>query len=217
MPSWFVVIRRSWEACEPFSLGYFVGSTSTPNRFYDPRQPHPWPVTIDPRNPAVAEACRVLASCPVCDSAVAVRFDEKHWIMSHICDNVRCALAGSLPIYTIDDDVYRHAPTVLVGTVNKLAQLAQTAASRRCSAKRRVDACHTATRLIRGFARLRVAKASGRGCRQGYQCCGWRSPTSCTCSTRALARSMDCTRAYCRLSVPGWATLRSRSLVLLRR
>jgi hypothetical protein len=128
------------EACEPFTLGYFVGSTSTPNRFYDPHRPHPWPVTVDPRNPATAEGCRVLASCPICDSAVAVRFDEKRWVMSHVCDNARCALAGSLPIYTVDDDVYRHAPTVLVGTVDKLAQLAQNSrfktllgqAARRC-------------------------------------------------------------------------------------
>jgi hypothetical protein len=112
-------------ACEPFSLGYFVGSTSTPNRFYDPRRPHPWPVTTDPYDPAVAEACRVLASCPACDSTIAVRFDDKRWVMTHVCDNRECALGGPLPIYTVDDDVYRHAPTVLVGTVDKLAQLAQ--------------------------------------------------------------------------------------------
>jgi hypothetical protein len=129
-------------ACEPFSLGYFVGSTSTPNRFYDPHRPHPWPVTTDPRDPAVAEACRVLASCPACDSAVAVRFDDKRWVMTHACDNPECALGGPLPIYTIDDDVYRHAPAVLVGTVDKLAQLAQNTrfktllgqAARRCAA-----------------------------------------------------------------------------------
>jgi len=128
------------KACEPFSLGYFVGSTSTPNRFYDPRRPHAWPVTVDPRDPAVAEGCRVLASCPACDSPIAVRFDDKRWVMSHICDNAQCALAGSLPIYTVDDDIYRHAPTVLVGTVDKLAQLAQNSrfktllgqAARRC-------------------------------------------------------------------------------------
>lgn len=128
-------------ACEPFSLGYFVGSTSTPNRFYDPHRPHPWPVTTDPRDPAVAEACRVLASCPVCDSPVAVRFDDKRWVMTHTCDNSKCALGGPLPIYTVDNDVYRHPPTVLVGTVDKLAQLAQNTrfktllgqAARRCA------------------------------------------------------------------------------------
>jgi hypothetical protein len=130
------------KACEPFSLGYFVGSTSTPNRFYDPRRPHPWPVTTDPHDPAVAEACRVLANCPACDSAVAVRFDDKRWVMTHVCDNRECALGGPLPIYTVDDDVYRHAPAVLVGTVDKLAQLAQNTrfktllgqAARRCAA-----------------------------------------------------------------------------------
>lgn len=127
---------------EPFSLGYFVGSTSTPNRFFDPRRSHSWPVTVDPRNPKVAEDCRVLATCPVCDFPVAVRFDESRWIMTHTCDNANCALAGPLPVYTIDDDIYRHAPTVLVGTVDKLAQLAHATrfktllgqAVRRCAA-----------------------------------------------------------------------------------
>ena len=73
----------------------------------------------------------MLEHCPCCDPRgtgprLVVRFDEPTWSMQHICTNASCRLSGVLPVWVVDDDVYRRAPSVLVGTVDRLAQIAQT-------------------------------------------------------------------------------------------
>lgn len=113
---------------EPFSVGYYVGQGNTPNtiRLPDDRFYNGW----DPEEPANQESCRVLSVCPVCRApdAPAIRFDRNTHTMVHECLNPRCDLHGEpLPIYVVDDDIYRRAPTVIVGTVDKLAQLGQNA------------------------------------------------------------------------------------------
>lgn len=52
-----------------------------------------------------------------------MNFDEPSWTMQHVCTSPGCPAAGPLEVYVIDDDIYRHTPSVLVGTVDKLAQL----------------------------------------------------------------------------------------------
>jgi hypothetical protein len=54
---------------------------------------------------------------------LTMNFDERSWTMQHVCTAPGCPAAGALDIYVIDDDIYRHTPSVLVGTVDKLAQL----------------------------------------------------------------------------------------------
>lgn len=116
-------------AGDPFGVGFFVGSTNTPNRIYPADSP--FARGQDPADPALAERCRVLEHCPCCDPhgtlrRLTVRFDESTWSMQHICTNTSCRLSGVLPVWVVDDDVYRLAPSVLVGTVDRLAQIAQT-------------------------------------------------------------------------------------------
>lgn len=110
---------------DPFGLGYFVGGTNTPNRLYG--SDSPWGRDVDPAAPETGERCRVLATCPVCEHPLAMHFDEPTWTMQHVCTNGACDIAGVLPVWGIDDDIYRHAPSVLVGTVDKLAQIGQAA------------------------------------------------------------------------------------------
>lgn len=50
-------------------------------------------------------------------------FDQPSWTMRHVCTSPGCPAAGALDVYVIDDDIYRRTPSVLVGTVDKLAQL----------------------------------------------------------------------------------------------
>jgi len=57
------------------------------------------------------------------EQRLAVNFDEPSWTMHHICTSPGCPAAGPLEVYVIDDDIYRRTPSVLVGTVDKLAQL----------------------------------------------------------------------------------------------
>jgi Helicase conserved C-terminal domain len=108
---------------EPFGLGYFIGSGNTPNRVMLPSDKYydGW----DPFNRRNAESCRVLERCPACGTKPTVSFDPDTYTMEHRCPNGSCDLGGDerLPVYVIDDDIYRRAPSVLVGTVDKLAQL----------------------------------------------------------------------------------------------
>ncbi len=123
-------VRRShpqMAAGDPLGVGFFVGSGNTPNRIYEASSA--WSNGIDPSDPALAARCRVLEHCPVCDptrtgNPVLVQFNTTRWVMEHLCTNAACPAVGALPIWTIDDDIYRNAPAVLVGTVDKLAQLA---------------------------------------------------------------------------------------------
>jgi hypothetical protein len=118
----------SLAAADPFGVGFFVGSGNTPNRIYDLNSAYG--NGMDPTGPELAEKCRVLEFCPVCDphrtgNRVVVVFNRSRWSMEHLCTNGSCPAHGALPVWTIDDDIYRNAPSVLVGTVDKLAQLAQ--------------------------------------------------------------------------------------------
>jgi hypothetical protein len=115
-------------AGDPFGVGFFVGSTNTPNRIYPADSQYAR--GQNPTDPALAERCRVLEHCPCCDPhgiglRLVVRFDEPTWSMQHVCTNTSCRLSGVLPVWVVDDDVYRRAPSVLVGTVDRLAQIAQ--------------------------------------------------------------------------------------------
>ncbi|MDQ1304702.1 MAG: hypothetical protein QG671_529 [Actinomycetota bacterium] len=110
---------------DPFGVGYFVGGTNTPNRLQAPDPTNPYYRGQDPHSAATAEACRILADCPLCRQPLEVGFDELSWTMQHRCRNASCRMTGVLPVWGIDDEIYRHAPAVLVGTVDKLAQLGQ--------------------------------------------------------------------------------------------
>ena len=57
------------------------------------------------------------------EQRLAMNFDEPGWTMQHVCTSPGCPAGGPLEVYVIDDDIYRRTPSVLVGTVDKLAQL----------------------------------------------------------------------------------------------
>lgn len=108
---------------DPFGIGYFVGGGNTPNQLQRPDPTNPYYRGLDPTDPSTAEACRVLDNCPICGQRPEMSFDEPTWTMRHICRTAGCGIAGVLPVWGIDDEIYRHAPAVLVGTVDKLALL----------------------------------------------------------------------------------------------
>jgi len=108
---------------EPFGVGYYTGSGNTPNtislpgdRFYSG-----W----DPSDPNRLEGCRVVEMCPACRKPPPIRFDAVTHTLLHECRTQGCPLEGPLPVWVIDDDIYRHLPSVIVGTVDKLAQIGQ--------------------------------------------------------------------------------------------
>lgn len=104
----------------PFSVGYYVGESTTPNSISDElhRKLNAAPV---PR-----EWQRVFR-CPSCGRRdIGLRYISDLRLVEHYCLSPGCNTQGArLPIYIIDADLYRYLPTVIVSTVDKLAQLGQ--------------------------------------------------------------------------------------------
>jgi hypothetical protein len=63
--------------------------------------------------------------CPACRTAtVTVDFDPKAVRLIHRCTASGCRFSGGeLPVYIVDNEIYRFLPAVIVGTIDKLAGL----------------------------------------------------------------------------------------------
>ena len=95
------------------SIGMWVGMRSTANRVKDARSDQ------DKRS-------QVIKKCPCCGERL-VWPDEPDTYKAQ-CENTEggCDLAGNhLPLWTVDDDIYRELPSLLVGTIDKFAQIAR--------------------------------------------------------------------------------------------
>ena len=124
------IIRREEEiGGEPFSLGFFVGDGSTPNAL-DPDAE----VTAQwyPYSQAKIEKAKIIDQCPFCrEENVSIGLDETLWRLEHRCGNADCIWKESaLPLYVVDQEIYRFLPTVVVGTLDKAAGIARQAAMR---------------------------------------------------------------------------------------
>jgi hypothetical protein len=103
----------------PFSIGLWVGSDATPNRYADAEE------SLRTGNSELASP-RQLVRCPQCKSLLEWRANPAHQRIEVYCPTVECTLGADreyLPVWTVDDDVYRETPTLLIGTVDKFAQI----------------------------------------------------------------------------------------------
>lgn len=122
------VVRRRHPRLENgnrFSVGYYVGKNNTPNDIA--KEGSNWKDGFDPFEERNTESCRVLEECPACDSdgKPAVGYNQNTLTMEHRCVNPDCIFSKErLPVFVVDSEIYRWAPSVLVGTVDKLAMLA---------------------------------------------------------------------------------------------
>jgi hypothetical protein len=121
--------RLAGAGVDPFAAGYFVGKAGSPNQIVPPSHSYANPddrVTWSKANDAVArQDWKRVARCPSCRSeTVEVDFDTKHVRLLHRCTNTACAFEGGvLPLYIVDNDLFRYLPAVVVGTIDKLAGL----------------------------------------------------------------------------------------------
>ncbi|EJB5292126.1 helicase [Vibrio cholerae] len=111
-----------------FSLGFFVGNGATPNSI--PVDAEPGQPDID--DPGMPSKYQVLDSCPYChDKTIEMDFDRASWRLYHKCTSASCITQGEpLPIYVVDDEIYRFLPTVVVGTLDKAASVSMQTAMR---------------------------------------------------------------------------------------
>lgn len=106
----------------PFGIGLWVGGEATPNKLSELSVP-------DKRQKAMQ-----LVRCPVCGA-------ENPWNKTNNDLEVRCKADGCAfngerqPIYTIDEQVYEHRPSLIIGTIDKFAQIVRKAETTRLFGK----------------------------------------------------------------------------------
>ncbi|MGA2084554.1 MAG: helicase-related protein [Terracidiphilus sp.] len=111
-----------------FSIGYFVGEGGSPNEIANPqlaKRVSPeieasWAKANDPRE---RQEWKRVIYCPACRTkSVRIDFDPSTVRVLHVCSNPSCAFpSGHLPVIVVDNEIYRYLPTVIVGTIDKLA------------------------------------------------------------------------------------------------
>lgn len=121
--------RLSGAGVDPFAVGYFVGKAGSPNELVVPRRgggaPDEQAVWSKANDAAARQDWKRVARCPSCRTAtVVVDFDVNLVRVLHRCTNEGCAFrGGTLPVYVVDNDAFRYLPSVIVGTIDKLAGL----------------------------------------------------------------------------------------------
>ncbi len=104
---------------EEFSLGYFIGDNSTPNRMGRDRV-----IRYRGMSQSEMDEERILDICPFCGQPnVHLKFDEESYRLMHFCGNPECPSDHALPIYMVDTEIYRYLPSTIISTVDKLAIL----------------------------------------------------------------------------------------------
>lgn len=105
---------------DPISLGYFVGKGSTPNQLR--AEDGEWSFTRLENDPTLRDKLLLVSDCPACRrvGSVEIRLDRASQRIRHICSHC----GADLPVYVSDDEVFRFLPTVIVGTIDKMASIA---------------------------------------------------------------------------------------------
>ena len=102
----------------PFSIGLWVGGDATPNHFKGEKGAL---ATRGSRDGTTAEQ---IDECPCCHGRVRWNYDEAAESVRPYCESQTCILGsdfGLWPVYTVDDDIYRERPTLVIGTIDKFA------------------------------------------------------------------------------------------------
>jgi ATP-dependent helicase YprA (DUF1998 family) len=106
-----------FETDAPISIGLWVGDSSTPNKV---------PKAIEALENNSPSTPKQLSNCPVCNTELSWGASgDRSRILVH-CLEEGCSfgrLKVPLPIWTVDDDIYREKPTLVIGTADKYVQL----------------------------------------------------------------------------------------------
>ncbi|MBN1172032.1 MAG: DISARM system helicase DrmA, partial [Micromonosporaceae bacterium] len=123
---------RRWGA-EPFRIGLWAGAGVSPNWYDDAREQ-----ISEARDAGSGKRANVLQTlaCPWCGSRLQAHRDldtsndERRIRLfcpeaegPDACPFSRTRSAEGLPILTVDEEIYRYAPSLVIATVDKLAQL----------------------------------------------------------------------------------------------
>jgi hypothetical protein len=113
----------------PISIGLYVGEQATPNRVVAEKGRISAKSQLEEERKGGTPSCtpRLLLECPLCGVAFSAKqyvIDEDVPRMDVICPESSCPSGGApLQVYTVDEDIYRERPSLIIATVDKFAQL----------------------------------------------------------------------------------------------
>ena len=118
---------------EPITLGLWVGATTTPNRLATSSENSDNALEIfrEMRNASKPENKFQLTKCPKCGTRIVPEKQsaEEHYgvevtekTFRIFCPDQSCSLHERIPVSIVDDDLYAHPPTMLLGTIDKFAR-----------------------------------------------------------------------------------------------
>lgn len=100
----------------PIGIGLWVGAAATPLTLQDA-------LNRPPGDPSTPEQ---LTSCPCCNSKLNWRLSRRESSVECTSTPGTCELSKSgsrLPLWTIDEEIYDRSPSLLIGTIDKFAQI----------------------------------------------------------------------------------------------
>ena len=105
------------------SIGLYVGNDSTPNKLKDAADR----LDEERQGQRPKSTPRQLLKCPVCGGdlpVISYRVFPDSRKMQIVCRNAGCATAGTtIPVITVDEAMYDAPPSLLIGTIDKFAQI----------------------------------------------------------------------------------------------
>lgn len=116
----------------PFSIGIWLGGSTTPNTRTDALHS-----LKELQRTQSAENPFIVSKCPWCSAQLGhlqgrvprgapkvIGYQQSGGTVIFKCPDPACQFKDGLPIYVIDEDIYEHRPSLVIGTVDKFAQLA---------------------------------------------------------------------------------------------
>ena len=99
-----------------FAIGLWVGEASTPNRFENAAE------SIE--NKDDFSTPEQLKKCPRCGEEILWEADKRYKKVVARCPSKNCSIE-KIPVYTVDEEIYKELPSLLIGTIDKFAQIAR--------------------------------------------------------------------------------------------
>lgn len=132
-----VIRQRECLGGHPFTVGYFTGD-GTPNNISSTSEGSrgtflPW------MSDEKLQTYQFISDCPYCgtEGSITLARDNARARLKHVCSEPECwsncdadpgsygeGIRGEIGIYVSDEECYRYLPSVMVGTIDKLAVLA---------------------------------------------------------------------------------------------
>lgn len=104
-------------------IGLWAGKDLTPNRIKDAND---YLIGTHDEDDVKSNPAQV-KKCPWCGKDITANDYSCNLVTKRMtikCSNPECEFHSGLPIYLVDEDIYAHAPTFIVATVDKFAQVA---------------------------------------------------------------------------------------------